>query len=161
MDSLNDDSVRGDYGGPIPGVVRPMLEWETRYTPNERQMSSSSKAQHQFRPAIILLSAIMNSTPLVSVGLPTYNRASTLRRAVESIGGPGLSKPELIIGDNASTDDTERVLCSILCPGTAAYAIFRHASNLGANANFRHVLSEARASTSCRLATMTGLIPAI
>ena len=29
-DGLDGGSVRGDYGGPMPGVVRPMLRWETR-----------------------------------------------------------------------------------------------------------------------------------
>jgi lipopolysaccharide transport system ATP-binding protein len=33
VDSLDGDSARGDYGGPIPGVIRPLLEWETSYTP--------------------------------------------------------------------------------------------------------------------------------
>jgi lipopolysaccharide transport system ATP-binding protein len=31
IDSLGGDSARGDYGGPIPGVVRPLLRWETRF----------------------------------------------------------------------------------------------------------------------------------
>jgi lipopolysaccharide transport system ATP-binding protein len=29
IDSLDGDSARGDYAGPIPGIVRPMLRWET------------------------------------------------------------------------------------------------------------------------------------
>jgi lipopolysaccharide transport system ATP-binding protein len=29
LDSLEGDSVRGDYAGPYPGVVRPLLNWET------------------------------------------------------------------------------------------------------------------------------------
>ena len=29
IDSLDGDSARGDYGGPMPGVVRPLLKWET------------------------------------------------------------------------------------------------------------------------------------
>ena len=29
VDSIDGDSVRGDYAGPYPGVVRPMLEWST------------------------------------------------------------------------------------------------------------------------------------
>lgn len=29
IDSFAGDSARGDYGGPIPGVVRPLLDWET------------------------------------------------------------------------------------------------------------------------------------
>jgi lipopolysaccharide transport system ATP-binding protein len=30
IDSMDGDSARGDYGGPMPGVVRPMLDWHTR-----------------------------------------------------------------------------------------------------------------------------------
>jgi lipopolysaccharide transport system ATP-binding protein len=29
IDSLDGDSARGDYAGPIPGVVRPLLRWTT------------------------------------------------------------------------------------------------------------------------------------
>jgi len=31
IDSLDGDSARGDYAGPFPGVVRPMLKWTTDY----------------------------------------------------------------------------------------------------------------------------------
>jgi lipopolysaccharide transport system ATP-binding protein len=31
IDAGGGDSARGDYGGPIPGVVRPLLRWETRF----------------------------------------------------------------------------------------------------------------------------------
>jgi lipopolysaccharide transport system ATP-binding protein len=33
VDSLEGDSVRGDYGGAIPGAVRPMLRWEVHTPP--------------------------------------------------------------------------------------------------------------------------------
>jgi lipopolysaccharide transport system ATP-binding protein len=29
IDSMDGDSARGDYGGPVPGVVRPLLRWTT------------------------------------------------------------------------------------------------------------------------------------
>ncbi|HAF13524.1 MAG TPA: ABC transporter ATP-binding protein [Blastocatellia bacterium] len=32
IDSLDGNSARGNYGGHMPGVVRPMLKWDTRYT---------------------------------------------------------------------------------------------------------------------------------
>jgi lipopolysaccharide transport system ATP-binding protein len=37
IDSLAGNSARGDYAGNIPGVVRPLLEWTTRYTPSAEQ----------------------------------------------------------------------------------------------------------------------------
>jgi homopolymeric O-antigen transport system ATP-binding protein len=33
IDSLEGDSARGEYGGPMPGVVRPLLRWETSFQP--------------------------------------------------------------------------------------------------------------------------------
>lgn len=30
IDSMDGDSARGDYGGPMPGVIRPLLQWNTR-----------------------------------------------------------------------------------------------------------------------------------
>ncbi len=35
IDSMDGDSARGDFGGPMPGVVRPILEWETQFVPSE------------------------------------------------------------------------------------------------------------------------------
>jgi len=32
VDSLDGDSARGDYAGPFPGVVRPLLKWTTQYS---------------------------------------------------------------------------------------------------------------------------------
>jgi lipopolysaccharide transport system ATP-binding protein len=31
-DSLDGDSARGDFAGPLPGVVRPLLKWTTKYS---------------------------------------------------------------------------------------------------------------------------------
>jgi lipopolysaccharide transport system ATP-binding protein len=35
VDSLDGNSARGDYGGPMPGVVRPLLRWTTQFTNHE------------------------------------------------------------------------------------------------------------------------------
>jgi lipopolysaccharide transport system ATP-binding protein len=32
VDSLDGDSARGEYAGPVPGVVRPLLKWTTEYS---------------------------------------------------------------------------------------------------------------------------------
>lgn len=37
VDSLDGDSARGDYGGPMPGVVRPLLPWTSRLVRQARE----------------------------------------------------------------------------------------------------------------------------
>jgi lipopolysaccharide transport system ATP-binding protein len=33
IDSLDGNSARGDYAGPMPGIVRPLLNWTSQFTP--------------------------------------------------------------------------------------------------------------------------------
>jgi lipopolysaccharide transport system ATP-binding protein len=37
IDSVDGDSARGDYAGPLPGVVRPLLQWDTRAEANPEE----------------------------------------------------------------------------------------------------------------------------
>ena len=34
-----DDTARGDYPRPIPGLIRPLLRWTTEYTPTQKVKS--------------------------------------------------------------------------------------------------------------------------
>jgi len=52
----------------------------------------------------------MSASPLVSVYLPTRNRAALLPRAVESVLAQDHHELELLVVDDASTDDTPAVL---------------------------------------------------
>ncbi len=52
-------------------------------------------------------------SPLVSVVLPTYNRARLLGQAVESVVGQTYRNLELIVVDDGSTDDTPSYLASL------------------------------------------------
>ena len=49
VDSLDGDSARADYGGPMLGVVRPLLKWETQFSPNgdppTRHQDSEAESQ--------------------------------------------------------------------------------------------------------------------
>ena len=51
IDSLDGDSARGDWARHLGGVVRPLLEWETQFTPNGKEMITTdveeAKSQKQ------------------------------------------------------------------------------------------------------------------
>ena len=51
----------------------------------------------------------MVTPPRVSVGLPVFNGAATVERAIASIRAQTLEDFELIVSDNASSDDTEAI----------------------------------------------------
>ena len=55
---------------------------------------------------------IINSTPLVSVVIPTYNHAHFLGVALESVIDQTYTNWEAIVIDNHSTDDTDAVVRS-------------------------------------------------
>ena len=55
----------------------------------------------------------MPDRPAVSVVLPTYNRASTLRRAVDSVLCQDFGDFELIVVDDGSRDQTASILSDI------------------------------------------------
>lgn len=54
----------------------------------------------------------MATEPTVSVVIPTHNRADLLQRAVCSVLGQTFGDLELIVVDDASTDNTERIMRS-------------------------------------------------
>ncbi len=51
--------------------------------------------------------------PVLSVGLPVYNGAKWIEDALESMLEQSFRDFELIISDNASTDDTEAICRSV------------------------------------------------
>jgi glycosyltransferase involved in cell wall biosynthesis len=73
--------------------------------------------------------------PLVTVAIPTYQRASSLRRAIESVVSQDYEPIELIISDNASTDGT-RGLCEQYAASRPWIRYVRQDVNIGATANF-------------------------
>ncbi|MCY0880240.1 MAG: glycosyltransferase [Firmicutes bacterium] len=63
---------------------------------------------------------------LVSIVLPTYNRAHVLPRAITSIFRQNFSDWELIVVDDGSTDDTRNVLQLFNCPKLRVVALERN-----------------------------------
>jgi glycosyltransferase involved in cell wall biosynthesis len=79
---------------------------------------------------------------LVSIGLPTFNRASSLRKAIESVLNQDYKNIELVISDNASSDQTQE-LCEEYESRDTRVRYVRQPSNCGMTANFREVLEHA------------------
>jgi glycosyltransferase involved in cell wall biosynthesis len=82
--------------------------------------------------------------PLVSIGLPTFNRVDTLRQAIESVLKQSYTNIELVISDNASTDETERV-CREYAEIDSRVTYIRQSINLGPSPNFVAVLEQSHA----------------
>jgi len=100
----------------------------------------------------------MTSTPLVSIGIPTYNRAEKLERAVGFVLAQDYKNIEVIISDNASTDDTLEV-CERLCRVDARIRCIRQPTNIGPTANYRAVLQAATGEMYIALADDDWLDP--
>ena len=80
--------------------------------------------------------------PLVTVGIPTYNRADAmLGAALERALAQTHERLEIIVADNCSEDHTTELVAGFDDP---RIRYVRHATNIGANANFNFCASEAR-----------------
>lgn len=86
----------------------------------------------------------MVKPPRVSVGLPVFNGAATVERAIASIRAQTLEDFELIVSDNASTDDTEAI-CRRHAAADVRIHYTRQSPALTGFDNFRYVLARARA----------------
>lgn len=84
----------------------------------------------------------------VSVIVPNYNHAHFLPQAVASHLGQTLMPLEVVVIDDGSTDDSERVLTG-LCHSDPRVRVVRHASNLGVNAAMNTGLAAARGEFVC------------
>lgn len=84
----------------------------------------------------------MSGRPRVSIGIPTYNMGRFVGRAVESALGQTWKDLEVVVCDNASTDDTAAVLARFHDP---RLRVIHHPSNIGMIANFNAVVLNTRA----------------
>lgn len=82
------------------------------------------------------------SAPLVSVCIPTYNYASLLPQAVESVLGQTWGDFELLVYDDASTDETVEVMQPYLEDPRVQFVV--HDKNQGLFANFNKSVERAR-----------------
>ncbi|WP_395400051.1 glycosyltransferase family 2 protein [Pseudoduganella sp. UC29_106] len=78
---------------------------------------------------------------IVSVCIPTYNGATYLRQAVDSVLSQTFTDFELLIVDDCSSDDTAQVVAGYSDP---RIRFLRNQHNLGAQENWNRCLAEAR-----------------
>lgn len=81
------------------------------------------------------------SDKLLSICIPTYNRAETLGRSLEALfANPEFdaNKVEVMVADNASADNTSEVVARF-----PQVRYIRHKENIGADANFTFLLDHA------------------
>jgi len=79
--------------------------------------------------------------PLITIGIPTYNRASLLKECVVSAFKQTYRNIEILVSDNASTDDTLTALKSV---NDERLRVLSSSENVGAVENFSKCIREAR-----------------
>lgn len=109
-------------------------------------------------------STVNNATekeyPLVSIGLPTYNGAKRIHRALNSIWAQSYPNLEVTICDNCSTDNTQE-LCEQVAREHPEVRYVRHKENLGILPNFEFALAEAKGKYFMWLADDDALEPEV
>lgn len=86
---------------------------------------------------------MITKRPLVSIGVPVYDGEKYIRRALDSLLAQDYENFELIISDNASTDDTLQI-CRRYATRDKRIRLNVNTYNLGVVPNFRAVLEMAR-----------------
>jgi glycosyltransferase involved in cell wall biosynthesis len=88
-------------------------------------------------------------SPLVSIAIPTYNRANGyLRQTIRAALGQSYPNIEVLVSDNHSTDDTEDVVKSF---EDSRIVYFRQSENIGMNNNFNFCVNRATGEYFCLL----------
>jgi glycosyltransferase involved in cell wall biosynthesis len=80
----------------------------------------------------------MQSAPTLSIGMPVYNGAQWIRESIEYLLCQSFPDFELIIADNASTDDTETI-CRTLAERDDRIRYYRNSTNIGVFRNYDRV----------------------
>ena len=82
--------------------------------------------------------------PLVTVGIPAYNRPSEVARAARSALAQSYQRVEVLISDDASPDPAVGEMLAVLNAGDDRVRVVRQPHNLGHAGNYDWVLRAAR-----------------
>ena len=84
----------------------------------------------------------MGSASKVTVGMPVYNEGQYIRSALNSLLCQSYSNFEIVVADNASTDDTALIVAEI-ADRDSRVTLIRSNENLGVAKNFQRCLDAA------------------
>jgi len=87
---------------------------------------------------------MLEKQPLVSVGIPTYNRPKGLRNTLDNILVQTYQNIEIIVSDNCSTDIETSFVIEEYQHNYPNIKFFRQDTNIGGMANLEFVLSKAK-----------------
>jgi glycosyltransferase involved in cell wall biosynthesis len=88
--------------------------------------------------------AMKEQHPVVSIGLPVYNGREFLPRCLDSLLAQSFTDFELVLSDNASTDNTWQIVSAYAARDPRIRSI-RQSENRGPLWNFEFVLQESKA----------------
>ena len=85
----------------------------------------------------------LKKKPLISIGLPVYNGEKYIESSIDSILSQTFEDFELIISDNASTDNTEKI-CRQYVKRDSRIQYHRNNKNIGAPGNYNLTVEKSK-----------------
>ncbi len=84
----------------------------------------------------------MQDIPLITIGIPIYNGAPWIEETIASIKNQTEQDFEIVLCDNASTDDTESI-CRKMASEDSRFKYIRNPENIGAPKNYNLAIESA------------------
>ena len=106
------------------------LEWNTRINLRDHE--------------VLLHEKTTNTTPRVTIGLPTYRRGHLIRRALASIATQSYRNFVLVISDNAGKDPETLAAVKEFSGNLPEVVVIAQKDNIGALENFKFLLAAAK-----------------
>jgi glycosyltransferase involved in cell wall biosynthesis len=86
------------------------------------------------------------NTPLVSIGIPTFNRPEGLLRTISCVQAQTYSNLEILVSDNASPNPAVAQVLQDICEKDPRIHCVRQETNIGACRNFKYVFDHTSAT---------------
>jgi glycosyltransferase involved in cell wall biosynthesis len=88
-------------------------------------------------------------TPLVTIGIPTYNRPAGLRRILQEITNQTYSNIEIIVSDNHSPEHETEIIAREFMQTDRRIQYFRQPENIGSFNNYTFLFNQAQGEYFC------------